>query len=65
MRLANHDLEAAAVATMDDDALMADEQRSEREQFQQEGLQEALGMTVEESAYWTPYNTYTCPRCDG
>ena len=65
MRLANHELEAAAVATMDDDALMADEQRSEREQFQQEGLQEALGMTVEESAHWTPSNTYTCPRCDG
>lgn len=65
IRLANHELEAAAVATMDDDALMADEQRSVREQFRQEGLQEALGMTAEDSAHWTPSNNYTCPRCDG
>ena len=66
MRLANHELEAAAVATMDDDALMADEQRSERTRaIPARKPARGIGMTVEESAHWTPSNTYTCPRCDG
>lgn len=63
-KLACGELPAERVAAMDDEALMADTQRSEREQFRQEGLQEALGLVAEDSAHWTPTDNYTCPKCD-
>jgi len=63
-RLSSGELAAEDVATMDDDALMAESQRSERELFKKEGLHEALGITAEDSAHWTPSDSFTCPACE-
>eukprot|EP00933_Yihiella_yeosuensis_P031334 TRINITY_DN24898_c0_g2_i1.p1 TRINITY_DN24898_c0_g2~~TRINITY_DN24898_c0_g2_i1.p1 ORF type:complete len:256 (-),score=42.93 TRINITY_DN24898_c0_g2_i1:82-849(-) len=63
-RLADGELKAKDVASMDDKVLMADTQKSELEQFRQEGLKEVLGQQAEESAHWTPSDQFVCPRCD-
>mmetsp|Transcript_160912 Transcript_160912/g.283544 ORF Transcript_160912/g.283544 Transcript_160912/m.283544 type:complete len:270 (-) Transcript_160912:29-838(-) len=57
-------IQAKGIAAMDDEALMADSQRTERKQFKEESLQEALGMQVEDSAHWIPSSDWTCPRCE-
>jgi len=62
-RLASGELAAKRVAAMGDEALMAESQRSELEQIRQENLHDALGITAEDSAHWTPSDNYTCPRC--
>lgn len=61
-RLANGEVRAELVASMADEALMADSQRTELEQFRQENLHEAMG--VVETAHWTPSAEFTCPACE-
>jgi len=63
-RLAHGKVSGGALAAMDDEALMADAQRHEREQFRQEALREALGASAEDSAHWTPSDQFVCPRCE-
>ncbi|CAE8637183.1 unnamed protein product [Polarella glacialis] len=63
-RLVDGQLPAENLPAMDDEALMADVQKNELQQFRQEGLHEALGITAEDSAHWTPSSNYTCPRCE-
>jgi len=63
-RLAGGELKAEQVAGLSDEALMADAQRSEREQFRHEGLQEALGIIAEDTAHWTPSDNFNCPTCE-
>lgn len=63
-RLASGELAPERAAAMADDALMCEEQRSELAQFRQESLHEALAVTAEDSAHWTPSENYTCPRCE-
>ncbi|CAE7226874.1 TFIIS [Symbiodinium natans] len=63
-RLRTGALPPQAMAAMADEALMAEDQKSEMQQFRQESLQEALGITAEDSAHWTPSDQFTCPRCE-
>ncbi|CAE7639629.1 TFIIS [Symbiodinium sp. CCMP2592] len=63
-RLRSGDLLPQSMASMSDEALMADDQKTERQQFRQESLQEAMGITAEDSAHWTPSDQFTCPRCE-
>eukprot|EP00434_Breviolum_minutum_P004123 symbB.v1.2.003633.t2/scaffold203.1/size271217/25 len=67
-KLRSGELQAEQLASMGDEALMAEAQKNELQQFRQEitheSLQEALGITAEESAHWTPSDNFACPRCD-
>lgn len=63
-RIAAGDLRADKVAAMDDEALMGESQKKDLEQFRQESLQEALAVTAEDAAHWTPSDNYSCPRCE-
>ncbi|CAK9008874.1 unnamed protein product [Durusdinium trenchii] len=63
-KLKSGELDAEELASMGDEALMAESQRNELQQFRQESLQEALGITAEDSAHWTPSDNFACPRCD-
>jgi len=60
-RLKGGDLVAEQLASMGDQDLMADTQKNEISQFQQEGLKEALGISMEDTAHWTPSSFYSCP----
>ncbi|CAJ1349547.1 unnamed protein product [Effrenium voratum] len=63
-KLRSGELDPEQVASLQDEALMAESQKSELQQFRQESLQEALGITAEDSAHWTPSDQFACPRCE-
>eukprot|EP00929_Paragymnodinium_shiwhaense_P007250 TRINITY_DN111186_c0_g1_i1.p1 TRINITY_DN111186_c0_g1~~TRINITY_DN111186_c0_g1_i1.p1 ORF type:complete len:317 (-),score=70.65 TRINITY_DN111186_c0_g1_i1:44-994(-) len=62
-RLNAGDLSGEAVAAMEDEALLSEALRSERDQFRQEGLQEAMGLAAEQFGQWTPSDDWECPVC--
>lgn len=62
-RLESGELQAESVAGLHDDELMPESHKKEREQFRQENLHEALGEAAEDSAHWTPSESFSCPRC--
>lgn len=63
-RLRTGELAPASVAAMTDQELWTDSQRKEVEQFQQEGLLEAMGERSEDTSHWVPTKEYTCPDCE-
>lgn len=63
-RLASGELPASGIALMDDEALMAEKHRNELEQLRQDNLQEALGISADDTAHWTHSDNYDCPRCE-
>lgn len=63
-RVKKGELAGEELASLQDNALMGEAQRSELEQFKKEGMHDALGLAAEDSAHWTPSPDYTCPRCE-
>lgn len=63
-KLKTGELQAEQLASMADETLMAESQKEELQQFRQENLQEALGITAEDFAHWTPSDNFACPRCE-
>lgn len=64
-QLRNGVLAATRIAGMADEALMGESQRSEIEKHRLENLNDALGITPEDSAHWTHTTNFTCPSCEG
>eukprot|EP00927_Polykrikos_kofoidii_P061095 TRINITY_DN55985_c0_g1_i1.p1 TRINITY_DN55985_c0_g1~~TRINITY_DN55985_c0_g1_i1.p1 ORF type:complete len:334 (+),score=48.88 TRINITY_DN55985_c0_g1_i1:79-1002(+) len=63
-RLTTGEIDPENVAAMDDEALITEAQRTEIQQHRQQGLHEALGESAEDSAHWTPSDSFACPRCE-
>eukprot|EP00397_Hematodinium_sp_SG-2012_P048012 GEMP01054831.1.p1 GENE.GEMP01054831.1~~GEMP01054831.1.p1 ORF type:complete len:199 (+),score=23.68 GEMP01054831.1:47-643(+) len=55
---------AQSLASLDDEHLMSDQQRTIREQHKIESFQDALGIDVKDDALWTPTDVYTCRTCE-
>lgn len=63
-RLKTGSLQPEQLASMSDQDLLPETRKEEFSQFEREALKEALGVSAEDTAHWTPSRGYTCPLCE-
>jgi len=64
VRLKSGELPALDMASMADKDLMAESQLEDIKRFKEEGKKEALGISSEDTAHWTPTKSFNCPLCE-